>query len=142
MNGTGLHTYLKNLWHFTREYNQRGNSVPLPSFVIVVFTNPDLTRRIREDNDPAVRVIGRCIGALVVNKLVADIKSRADSITDIELQCITSILSTKPDDVKLLLDHSSAFEFTNIIFFAWSNIDFLASATVPSDAMDAMDVIQ
>jgi hypothetical protein len=71
-----LRVWMKNLWDFTRQYNEPGNSVPLPSYVCIAFTNPEMTRRIREQRDLAVRVIGRCVEALVVNKLAADIKSR------------------------------------------------------------------
>ena len=67
---------MKNLWDFTRQFNKPGNSelVPLPPYFPIAFTNPEMTRRIREERDLAVRVAGRCLEALVVNKLVADIK--------------------------------------------------------------------
>jgi hypothetical protein len=58
---------MKNLWYFTRGYNVPRNFVPLPSYVYVAFTNPAMTRRIHEERDLAVRAIGRCVRALVVN---------------------------------------------------------------------------
>jgi hypothetical protein len=110
--------WMKNLWHFTRGYNERGNSVPLPSYVCIAFTNPEMTRRIREERDLAVRVIGRCVEALVVNKLAADINSRSVPVSNDELACLSAILGTKSDDVMLLLNHPGAIEFTNMIFLA------------------------
>jgi hypothetical protein len=92
---------MKNLWSFIRDCNEHGNLVPLPSYMCIAFTNPELTRRIHEERDLAVRVIGRCVGALVANKLVADIKSRRIPVSRDELACLSAVLGTKSDDVKL-----------------------------------------
>jgi hypothetical protein len=115
---TGLSTYMKNIWHFTRAYHERGNSVPLPSYVLIALTNPEMTRRIREQRDPAVHVIGHCVEALVVNKLAVDINSRTDPITNVELECLSAIVGIKSDDVMHLLSHPGAIEFTNMAFLA------------------------
>ncbi|KAH9071587.1 hypothetical protein EDB83DRAFT_258953 [Lactarius deliciosus] len=56
---------MMNLWHFTREFNEPQNSVPLPSYVRAAFTNPEMTRRIREERDlagPCDRTLCRGIG--------------------------------------------------------------------------------
>src|ERR1700677_2527717 len=113
-----LRGWMKSLWHFTRGHSERGNSVPLPPFVCVAFTNPEMTHRIRKQRDLAVRVIGRCVEALVVNKLAADIHSRSTPVSSDELACLSAILGTKSCDMMLLLNHPGAIEFTNMIFLA------------------------
>ncbi len=130
--------WMKNLWDFTREYNERGNSVPLPSYVCIAFTNPEMTRRIREQRDLAVRVIGRCIEALVVNKLAADIKSRDIPVSKDELACLSAILGSNSDDMMVLLNHPGAIEFTNMIFLALGDLYFPRLDTVPSYVLDVV----
>jgi len=70
-----LRVCLNCLWHFGRAYNQLGDQ-PLPSY----FPNtliPEVTRRVLTKEDSGgVLVIGHCLDALIVNKLVADISSR------------------------------------------------------------------
>ncbi len=135
-----LRERMKNLWHFTREYSERGSSVPLPSYVCIAFTNPEMTRRIREEQDLTVRVIGRCVEALVVNKLAADINSRdvSESVTDDELACLSAILGSKSDDVMLWLDHPGAIEFTNMVFLALDDFYSFTLETVPSYVLDVV----
>jgi hypothetical protein len=126
-----LRVRMKNLWDFTREY-KRGNSVPLPSYVRIAFTNPEMTRRIREERDPGVRIMGHCVKALIVNKLAADISSRNARVTKDELACLSAILGTKSDDVMLLLHHPGAVEFTKMVFLALDNF-YSTLETVPAD---------
>ena len=128
---------LKGLWYFGRAFNQLGNSMPLPSVALTdPDPDPDMTRRISDQGDLAVHVIGRCVGALFVNKLAADINSRTEPIRNVELKCLSAILGIKCDDVMHLLRHPGAIEFMNIVFFAWANIDSIPSARVPSDVLD------
>lgn len=124
---------MKNLWSFVKDCNdsELGNSAPLPSYVCIAFANPELTRRINEECDLAVRVIGRCVGALVVNKLVTDIKSRRIPVSRDELTCLSAVLGTRSDDVKLLLDNSGAIELTNMAFLALDDFYTLTLDTVP-----------
>jgi hypothetical protein len=128
---------MKNLWNFARAYNERGNSAPLPSYFFIALTNPEVTRRIRAQRDPAISVIGRCVEALIVNKLAVDITSRTDPIRNVELECLSAILGIKSDDVMLLLSHPGAIEFTNIVFLARASIDSFAS-TMPSNVLDVV----
>ena len=129
--------WMKNLWRLTIESNEGGNSVPLPSYVFA-FAIPEMTRRVREEPDLVVRVVGCCVGALVVNKLATDINSRTNAqaqvlVNDDELACLSAILGTKSDDVMRLLRHRGAIEFTSIVFLAWAISRSSASARVPSD---------
>jgi hypothetical protein len=134
---TVLRVWMKNLWYCTKGYTEPRKS--LPSYVYVAFTNPEMTRRIHEDRDLAVRAKGRCVEALVVNKLAADIKSRGNQASNDELACLSAILGTKSDDVTLLLRHPSAIEFTNMFFLATG--DFYSSAAA-SVSLDVADVVQ
>ncbi len=137
MDRSALRVWMKNLWHFTREYNDPGNSVSLPSYVYVAFTNPEMTRRIREQRDPVAHVIGRCVEALVVNKLAADINSRNAPVSNDELACLSAILGTKSDDVTLLLSHPGAIEFTNMVFLAMDDF-YSTSGAVPPYVLDVI----
>ena len=131
--------WMKNLWSFVRDCNERGDLVPLPSHVCIAFTNPEMTRRMHEECDLAVRVIGRCVGALVVSKLVADIKSRRTMVSRDELACLSAVLGTKSDDVKLLLDDPGAIELTNMAFLA---LDDFYSLTLENAPLYVLNVIQ
>jgi hypothetical protein len=126
-----LYVWMNNLWHITRESNKPGNSEPLPPYIC-------LTRRIHGESGLAVHVIGRCVEALVVNKLVVDISARNGVASNVERACLSAILGTKSDDVLLLLRNQGAIELTNIVFLAWANIDSSDSASVPSDVLDVV----
>ena len=129
---------MKNLWDFTRKCNKRGNSVPLPSYVCIAFANPEMTRRIHEQHDLSVRVIGRCVEALVVNNLAANINSRGVKASESELACLSAILGTKSDDVKCLLHNPGAIEFTKMVFLALDNFYSFTLETVPEDIPDVV----
>lgn len=124
---------MKNLWHFTREC-----TAPLPSYVCVAFTNPEMSRRIRKQRDLAVRVIGRCLEVLVVNKLAADINSRNVPVRNYELACLSAILGTGSDDVMLLLSRPGAIELTNLVFLALDDFDSFTLRTLPSYTLDVV----
>jgi hypothetical protein len=128
---------LNSLWNFVKASNERENSAPLPSYVYVAFTNSVMAQGIREHHDLTVRVLGRCVGALVASKLAADINSGYVSVGDDELACISAILGTTSDDVVLLLRHPGAIELTNIVFLTSTNNDS-ASARVPSEVLDVV----
>ncbi|KAI9438975.1 hypothetical protein H4582DRAFT_106978 [Lactarius indigo] len=134
-----LHAWMKNLWYFTREYNEPGNLDPLPTFIWITFTNPEMTRRIREQRDLAVRVVGRCVEALVVNKLAADISRNPLVRNDERAACLSTILGTKGLDVTLLLSHPGAIEFTNMVFLT---LDDFYSSTIRTVLSDVLDVVQ
>jgi len=127
---------LKNLWHFTRVYIERGNSIPLPSYIYIAFTHPDINRRIRERYDRAVYVISRCVSALVVNKLAADINARTPPVNDAELACLSAVLGTNSQEVTLFLSHPGAIQFANMLFLASDNIYGSSSWSPTSDVLD------
>lgn len=121
-----------------RWYHERGNSVPLPSYVSVAFTNPEMSRRICKQRDLAIREMGRCVGALVVNKLAADVNSLKVLAHDDEIACISSITGTNSDAVKLLLTHTGAVELTNLVFLALDDSDDSSPGTVPTYLLDVV----
>lgn len=131
--------WMKSLWSFVRDCHERGNSVPLPSYFCIAFGNPEMTRRINEECDLAVRVIGRCVGALVVSKLVIDIKSHHILVSKNELACLSAVLGTNGDNVKLLLKNSGAIELTNMAFLA---LDDFHSLTLENAPLYVLNVIQ
>lgn len=135
-----LHVWMRILWPFARKYNEPWNSAHLPSYVCISFINPEMTRRIREERDLAVRVIGRCVEALVVNKLAADMKSSNPQVTDggLKLACLSALLGTKSDDVMLLLNHPGAVGFTKMVFLAFDNSHSFTQDIVPSEILNVV----
>ena len=131
---TCLRICLKGLWYFA--FNRLGNSVPsLPSCLCIALTNPEMTRRIREEN-LAIHMMGHCIQTLVVNELMANIRSRNVAVSSDELVCLSAILGTKSDDVRLLLSHSGAIEFTNMLLFSLGLSYPIFGGPVPSYVLD------
>jgi hypothetical protein len=129
----------KGLWNVGRVLNQLGDSVPLPSYICVAFSNPGMTRYLREQRDLAVRVMGCCAGSLVVNKFAADINSRSiPPVSDTELGCLPTILGTKSDDVMRLLGHRGVIEFTNMVFLALDDDIYSPDERVPSYVLDVV----
>ncbi len=129
---------LKNLWHFTRVYIEHGNSIPLPSYIHIIFTHLEITRRIREQRNDSDHVIGCCVNALVVNKLAADINARTLPVNDAELACLSVILGTNSQDVTLLLSHPGAVQLANMLFLASDDVFFSFFWSPTSDVLDVV----
>jgi hypothetical protein len=127
-----LHLSLKNLWHLTRECIL-GNFVPLPPYICVAFTNPEMTRRIYQNADLTTQVVGRCVGALVVTKLATDLKLKPPTAPagDWEHACLATILGTESRDVGHCLSRPGIIELVNTVSIAFSGS--LCYARVPSD---------
>ena len=127
-----------NLWCFARECNRPENSVPLPRYICVAFANPEMTCRLREERDLAVRVIGRCIQALVVKKLTTDIKScdgpvnARDGIDD-SLECLSAILGTENHEASLCLDRPGTIELLNLASLTLGDVSSLRVDQMPPD---------
>ncbi|KAH9159994.1 hypothetical protein EDB89DRAFT_1006435 [Lactarius sanguifluus] len=124
---------MKNLCHLTREYNECGNSLPLPTYVSIVFTNPEMTRRICEQRELALCVIGRCAEALVVAKLAADIESRDVPVSNDELGCLLAILRTESHDVGLCLSQPGTIQLVNLASLALGVVSSLEVDQMPPD---------
>ena len=81
-------------------------------------------------------MIGHCVDALVVNKLAADIRSHNTPVNTDKLVCLSAILGTKIDDVKLLLNYPGAIEFTNMLLFSLGIPNPIFGGPVPSYVLD------
>ena len=125
---------LKGLWYFGQAFNKLGDSVPLPSNICTVFT-PEMVRAIRQQRDHAVRVVGRCVGALVVNKLVANLNSRTNSLRDVELECLSAVLGIEGHVVVLLLSQPGAVALANFISLVFDEAGIWVTDTLPSNVL-------
>ena len=135
-----LRMCLKGLWYFGRAFNKLGNSAPLLSYIGIVFSNPEMAGRIREQRDLSVRVIGNCVRALVVNKLAADFCSPIILVSnsDAKLTCLSAILEIKSQDVTLLLSHPGAIEFTNMVFLLFDDVYYTPLQGPTSNVLDVV----
>ena len=115
MRGRVLGIVMKNLWHFTRLRIESGDSIPLPSYVYILFAHPRITRFILEKGDVMTHVVRRCVGALIINKIATDITARTSPVNDAELECLTTVLDTTNQDVANLLSHPGAIQFVNMV---------------------------
>ncbi len=132
---------LMNLWRFVRAYNQPGNSEPLPSYVLVTFASPAMTRRIQKERDITSHVIGRCVGALIVKKIVSGIKSHSDPDVKIrreELACLSTILGTKIHNMKHCLRDPGVIELASTVSLALGDVGSLAANAVTSRVLDVI----
>ncbi|KAN0137312.1 hypothetical protein V8E53_004757 [Lactarius tabidus] len=123
----------KNLWDFTRAFIERGDSIPLPSYVFIAFTHPRTTRYILEKGGIAASVTSICGGALVVNKLATDIKSGILPVNDAELACLSAILHSESRDVRLCLTQPGIVEVVNMALLVLGHRDFLNARGLPLD---------
>ena len=108
--------------------------MPLPSYIGIAFTNPEMTRRIYQDADIAAQVIGRCVGGLVVTKLAADLKLKPPN--EWEHACLGAILGTGSRDVRHCLTQPGAIELVNMVSLAFSSS--LWATEVPPDVCDVL----
>ena len=76
-----LRVCLKCLWYFGRAYNQPGVFQPLPSYFSKSLI-PEIVRLVQAEKDTIVRVMRRCVIAVVVNKVVEDHKSGSIPLDD------------------------------------------------------------
>ena len=98
-----------------------------------------MKRLIHHDADLPTGVIGCCVEALVVNKLIADINSRNAPVSKKDLACLSTILRTNIDDVTLWLAQPGAIELWGI-----ANLlsDVVCSLITNAGPLDVLDVVQ
>ncbi|KAN0137352.1 hypothetical protein V8E53_004797 [Lactarius tabidus] len=128
---------LKGLWYFGRAFNQLGNSVPLPSYICAAFTLETI-RGIRRQRDLAVRLIARCVCALVVDKLAANPNSLTDSIRDVELECLSAILGSEGHGTEPLLRQPGVVALSDFISLVFDEVGTWGMDTIPSDVLDVV----
>ena len=134
-----LRMCLNGLWHWGKAPHQLGASQLLPpdflDHAVLEITY------IWTEMDQASRVIGRCVGARVVNNLAACVKSQTNFTAlsnDKALACFSAILRAESRDVKLWLTQPGAIEHMNMLSFAFGDISSLATDTVPSYVLDVV----
>ena len=131
---TLLQKYLKGLWHLGRAFNQLGSSVHFPSYFYITFSSKTLTRHIREHPNISVSLIGRCVQALVLNKLATDNNTPTLPVNRTKLRYLSAILDAGLQDVRYLLGHPGAIEFASMLFLMLDMYD-------PSPPSDVLDVV-
>ncbi|KAI9447587.1 hypothetical protein H4582DRAFT_1894842 [Lactarius indigo] len=130
-----LRICMRCLWYFGRAYNQSGSYWTLPSYFSLTLASPEVTRLVRAEEDSAIRVLGRCFGALVANKLAAD----RESISQEELACLSAILGTESREVVSLLGQPGAIKLANIVSLTSVDGDSLVGGAMPSDVLDIFE---
>ena len=134
-----LRVCMRTLRYCAREYNQSGNTNPLPSYVRAIFANPEMTRRIQSEVDLAARLIGRSFSSLIAKKLAQDIGSRTDQgphVNEAELSCLAAILRKTRAEVMTLLGQPGAISLANVVSLTSSEMDTLLEESVPSEVQD------
>ena len=136
-----LRMCLKNLWGCAKAY-QLSTFKPLSSHFSNTFSSSETINLIRAEKDPVSRVVGCCFGALVVTKLVTDIRLRTDSniqVSDSELECLSAIFRTTSEDSMFCLEQPGAIEVINIVLLESDYFNFLAAdPAVPSLALNVI----
>ena len=130
--------FLKKLWRYTRSYIERRKPIPLPPYIYIAFTHAGVTRRLYGGDDITAQVTGRCIGALVVNKLVTDIKSGAILVSDAEIVCLSAILHSESRDVRLCLTQPEILVLVNIAFLGLGPVNSFKANDAPLDLRDVL----
>ena len=134
-----LRMCMKSLWYCAKAYHQSGSSKPLPSHFPLILAKPEIIRYIQAEEDLASRVMGLCFCALVVMKLAADARSYPDSevqLDDDGLACLSILLGTKSDDVRLCLESPGAVQLAALVSLALGDLGSLNVSTLLPDVLD------
>ena len=128
-----LRVCLTSLWYCARAYNLPENSrKPLSPYVRVIFASPEMIGRIQTEEDPAMRLLGRCFWSLIVKKLANDITDVADATWEI-VDCISCILGAPHDQVKDWLDRKGAIHLANMNYLASGEFEALVASGTERD---------
>ena len=131
---------LMSLWHCAKNYHHLGPSTLLPSYFFD-FATPEIINHIRTEKDTISYVIGRCFQSLIVSKGAAYIKLRTNSDAHLRnkvLTCLSAILDTGSNELRLWLEKPGAIELLNLILLAFDDISSFAVETVPSYILDVI----
>ena len=116
-----LRISLKCLWRCAKEAYQRLDASESSSayfFDTLGVASAEFIHLFQTEQYGDARVMGRCIGALAVMKLMTDVKSRSISRVQIgnhELACLSIILGTGSDDMKNCLEWPDTVELATIL---------------------------
>jgi hypothetical protein len=138
-----LRVCLTSLWYCVRAYNLPKNlEAPLPPYVRAVFANSQVIRWIQTERDFSIRLLGRCFGSLVVEKVANDIASPTRTPTTAEIACLKSILDATGEQVWSWLDHRGSIDLANLISLTSSEIETLVDNGTKGVSADILDVFQ
>ena len=135
-----LRVCLTSLWYCARAYNLPENSrVPLSPYVRAIFASPEVISRIQTEEDPVIRLLGRCFWSLVVKKLTNDITLIGTPPTTAELAYLSFILGATGQRVWGWLDHKGPIDLATVTFLVSGELETLiddGTSRVPADVMD------
>ncbi|KAF8258478.1 hypothetical protein EI94DRAFT_1786065 [Lactarius quietus] len=140
-----LRVCLTSLWYCIKAYNLPENSgKPLAQNVRAIFASPQVIDWIQNENNFALRLLGRCFASLIVKKLANDIKSPTrTSFSTImsEIACISYILNATRDQVLKWRDQKGAIDLANVAFLALGEFETLPASVAVTEG-DMVDVYQ
>jgi hypothetical protein len=142
-----LSVCVKCLWYFGNAYNREAPVFnPLSSSFPVTLAGPEIIRCVQAEQDSSIRVLGRCFGALIANKLASDINppSRSSfvppltvpSFTTPQLACLSAILAIEEHDVALLLRKPGSVAIANMISLTFGEVGTALASAAPSKVRD------
>ncbi|KAH8990259.1 hypothetical protein EDB92DRAFT_1946606 [Lactarius akahatsu] len=135
-----LRVILKRLWCCVRTYDLSENSeVPLAPFVRAISASPDVIGRIRTEQDPAVRLLGRCFGSLIIKRLASSMTSPTHTSIvafTLEMACLSSILGATSEQVRDWLGQEGAIDLVNVISLASGEFETLVASGTEGDVGD------
>ena len=127
-----LRMCLKILWLSSKAYHR----IPdlLPYYIPFMLASPEMTHHFRAKQDPVVRLMGSCFGALIASKLVDTLDSESyvslgpyDQGAD--WACISAILGEEYWDIPLRPHQLRVINFQNVISLILGEIDTLFTDT-------------
>ena len=134
---------IKILWYCAKEHHQLGASRPLPSYFPNTLAGPEMIHLFQTSGkqDAETGVMERCFGTLVATKLVADLRSRTDSESNVqiscdELACLSAILGTENRTLKIWLGRPGVVELASLFSLTLTGVDPLFNKV--SDVLDDM----
>ena len=131
---TQLRMCLESLWHCARAYDQLQIAVPLPSFFRITLTNPEFTRRIYAEGDITTRITGRCLHALIINRLLGDFQSdihHGNYDLTLDLPSLVGI-NLEPGESTRWSRPSAVLRLRNVISLMSDEIEVLLTSGTPS----------
>ena len=133
-----LRMCMKSLWYCAKAFHQSVASKPLPYYFPLTFASPEIIRRIQAEEDPASRVMGRCLCALVVVKLAADAQPCPNSNAQIDdgLTCLSIILGITSNDARFCLECPGAIQLATLVSLALGDLACLDISTLPPDVLN------
>ena len=114
-----LRISLKCLWYYAKAYQILDASEQCSAYFFSTLgvASPEFIHLFQSEQDRNSRVMGRCMGALAVMKLMAEVRSNSDlrfQIGNDVLACLSTILNTESDDMKYCLECPDAVELATI----------------------------